>query len=96
MSGLRWIEGKDPADEWDYTLDATRWMAEAADTLVSVVVEAAPGDITIGSTATTPEGLATVRLSGGQAGTDYGITFTMTTAAGRTLQRTVQLRVQEL
>lgn len=96
MTALRWAEGKDPADVWDYSLDASRWLAQVSDTVAGVSVTAEPATITIAATSWTPAGVATVRLSGGTADVDYGITFTLTTTAGRTLQRTVRLLVREL
>lgn len=96
MTMLRFHEGKDPSDVWDYSLDFTDAMEKIGDTLASVSVAASPGTITVGSTSTTAAGIATVRLSGGSAGTDYTITFTATTAAGRVLERSVMLLVRNL
>ncbi len=96
MTTLRFAEGKDPADVWDYSLDFSDAMAKVGDTLASVLVTATPATITIGNTATTPAGMATVRLSGGAAGTDYSITFQAVTAAGRVLERSVKLLCKDL
>lgn len=93
---LRFAEGKDPADVWDYALDFTEAMTKAGDTLAAVVVTASPATITIGATATTPAGMATVRLSGGAAGTDYTITFRATTTGGLVLERSAKLLVKDL
>lgn len=93
---LRYAEGKDPSDVWDYSLDFTDAMAKAGDTLASVSVTASPSTITVGSTSTTPAGMATVRLSGGTAAVDYTITYRATTAAGRVIERSVMLLVRNL
>lgn len=95
MTTLQWPD-KDPADIWDYTLDATQWMAAIGDTLASCTATALPSGLTLGSTSTTPAGMASVRLSGGAAGTIYAVTLTLTTAAGRVLERSVKLRVRDL
>lgn len=95
MNPLRWPD-KDPADVWDFTLDARAWMSAVSDTLGSVTATVAPSGLTVQSTAVTADGLATLRLSGGAAGTDYLVTMTLATDGGRTLQRSVQIRVEEL
>lgn len=93
---MRFVEGKDPADVWDYALDFTEAMTKAGDTLASVSVTATPATITVGTTSTTPAGMATVRLSGGAAGTDYTITYRATTTGGRVLERSVRLLCKDL
>ena len=93
---LRWHEGKDPSDVWDFSLDATDAMAKVGDTLASAAVTVTPTGLTIGTTAVTEAGVATVRLSGGTAGTDYAVTFALTTTGGRLLERSAYLLVRNL
>lgn len=96
MTTLRWPD-KDPSDVWDFTLDATAWVAAVEDTLASAAVTCSPDtELTVGAITTTEAGLVSVRLSGGQASTDYRVTLTLTTDAGRVLERSVMLLVRDL
>jgi hypothetical protein len=82
---------KDPSDVLDYEID---WaMALDTDT-IQTSVWTVPAGFTINSqshTATT----ATVWLSGGNVGVQK-ITNKITTAGGRTIERSVQMNVEEL
>lgn len=80
---------KDPQEELDYTVDWSDWLD--ADTISTSSWDAADGiDIENESdTATT----ATVWLSGGTVGTSYRVTNTIVTAAGRTGERTITVKV---
>lgn len=82
---------KDPDDVLDYVFDWTRWL---------------DGDTISTSTMTTEAGLtedsddndtekATVWVSGGTAGTTYTVANKITTANGRTAERTISIRVEE-
>jgi len=82
---------KDPAATLDYTLDWSRWLD--TDTIASSQFTATPNTITIANqTNTTTD--CTVWLSGGQMGTEYTITNTITTAAGRIDERSFTVRIQ--
>lgn len=96
MTSLRWPD-KDPSDIWDFTLDATAWLAAVEDDLTAASVACSPDDeLTVEAIATTEAGLVSVRLSGGQPSTDYRVTMTLTTDAGRVLERSVMLMVRDL
>jgi hypothetical protein len=87
---------KDPGDVLDYILDIGPAIVgndgDGISTLAVNVAPSNPGDITIQST--TADGSRIILwLSGGQAGTIYTVTFTITTTNGRTLHRSVLLPV---
>jgi len=94
MTNLQWPD-KDPTDVWDYTLDASSWVAAVGDTLASCTATVSPSGLSILSTATTPAGQALVRLSGGAVGIEYRVTLTLTTTGGRILQRSVEILVRD-
>lgn len=82
---------KDAHAVLDYTVDWTRWLA---------------GDTIVTSTWLVPAGLtkqadsktktaATVWLSGGAAGQSYTVTNRITSGAGRTEDRSFNIRVEE-
>ena len=82
---------KDPADRLDYSHDWTAWLD--GDTITSSAW-AAPA----GVTTDTPSNTTTttrVWVSGGTAGNVYRITNTITTAGGRTAERSIPIRVQD-
>lgn len=95
MTPFRW-DDKDPADSWPFSFDFTPWCAAAGETAASVAAAATPAGLTVSATSVTPAGAAAVRLSGGTAGTDYAVRLTLTTASGRTLERTVMILVRDL
>ena len=82
---------KDPNAVLDYTVDWTRWLAgdqiATSDWLVPTGL-AKMADSKTGST-------ATVWLSGGTAGQSYTVTNRITTAAGRTEDRSFIVTVEE-
>jgi hypothetical protein len=87
---------KDPGDVLDYILDIGPAIVgndgDGISTLAVNVTPSNPGDLTLQST--TADGSRIILwLSGGQAGTIYTVTFTITTTNGRTLQRSVLLPV---
>jgi hypothetical protein len=94
MTDLAW-PAKDPADVWDYSLDAREWMASVGDTLTAATATITPAGLTLISTAVTAAGIATVRLAGGTAGITYSVELTLSTAGGRTLQRTVTISARD-
>ena len=96
MQTLRWLDGKAPGSRLDYSFDLTDWLG--TDTVSAATVAVAPdgtGDLTV---ATPPVAgpVLVVWLTGGNAGTDYAVTFTVTTAAGRILVETIWLVCETL
>lgn len=94
-SPLNW-PAKDPGDVLDYILDIAPAITgndgDSIATLDVAVSPSNPGDVSIQST-TTDGSRVILWLIGGQAGTVYTITFTITTSGGRALQRSVLLPV---
>jgi hypothetical protein len=82
---------KDPDANLDYSLDWTAWLAGDTIAASSWVI---PDGLEAG-TMTNNDTVATIWLSGGAPGSTYKITNQITTAAGRTDERTVTLRVVE-
>lgn len=84
---------KDPQAVLDYTLDwdADDWLG--TDT-IATVTWTLPAGITSASTSATTT-TATNFLSGGTAGTDYDVACKITTAGGRTDERTIRLQVRQ-
>ena len=80
---------KDANAVLDYTIDWTLWLD--SDT-ISTSVWSADSGITIDSSSSDTTS-ATVWLSGGTAGTVYMVTNRITTAAGRTDDRRLLIRV---
>lgn len=95
MTPYRW-DDKDPADSWPFGFDFSPWCEGAGETAASVAAAVVPTGLTIGPTSVTPAGVAAVRLSGGTVGVDYAVRLTLTTVNGRTLERTVMIRVRDL
>jgi hypothetical protein len=91
MAVVQW-EDKDPTDVDDFTLSFVR---ELGTETIATTAWTATAGITLGATGNT-DTTATVRISGGTAGTDYTATCTVTTSGGRTLQRSSLLRVRQL
>ena len=92
---LNW-PAKDPGDTLDYILDIGPAIVgndgDAISTARVGLFPDNPGDLTLQST--TADGSRIILwLSGGQAGTIYTITFSITTTNGRSLQRSVLLPV---
>jgi len=82
---------KDPSAVLDYTVDWSDWL----DTDTIATSEwTVPSGITKDSDTNT-DTTATVWLSGGTAGENYSVTNTITTAGGRTDQRTIHIQVRE-
>jgi len=82
---------KDPNAILDYAVDWSRWLA--GDT-IAVSAWIAPDGLTkVSETNTATK--ATVWLSGGTAGQTYTVTNRITTAGGRTEDRSFTIRVEE-
>lgn len=80
---------KDPTATLDYTFDWTAWLLPILDTITSVVWVLDPSltKVSSSNSATT----ATAFVSGGVAGTKVLLTCRITTAGGRTDDRSVTL-----
>lgn len=78
----------------DYQFDWSQWLASDSpiDTISSATITAETGIDIDGQTNTTSS--ATVTLSGGTLGQTYTITCEITTAAGRTPQRTMKIIIR--
>ena len=82
---------KDPAAVLDYQIDWSSWLG--VDTITSSSWTASTG-LTVDSDSNTTT-TATVWVSGGTAGTTYQLTNRITTAGGRTDERTISLSCQD-
>lgn len=82
---------KDPNAVLDYTLDWSQWLVD--DTLLTSTW-VIPDGLTSPSNSNTPT-QSTVWLSGGTAGVEYKVTNRVTTAAGRTDDRSIRVLVME-
>lgn len=84
---------KDPAAVLDYELDWSTWLATVSDTIATSTWTADTG-ITVDDESNTTT-TATVWLSGGTAGVTYSLVNRITTAGGRTDERTITVAVRE-
>ncbi len=82
---------KDPNAVLDYTIDWARWLAGDQIATSQWIVPTGLTKMADSKTVTT----ATVWLSGGTAGQSYTVTNRITTAAGRTEDRSFIARVEE-
>jgi hypothetical protein len=82
---------KDPNAILDYSIDWTRWLAGDQIAASEWIVASGLTKMADSTTATS----ATVWLSGGTAGQSHIVTNRMTTAAGRTEDRSFTIRVEE-
>lgn len=91
----RWHAFQDPDDRLDYLIqfdDAeSSWLE--TDTILSVAWEVEAGLDEDGTSNTTTT--ATIWLQGGTVGEDYLVTCTVTTAAGRVLERSFTLKIRD-
>ncbi len=96
---LRWPT-KDPSDVLDFSRDWSAYMPVP-------VGDDTPDEITFAEWSATPTGLdltdkletttaTVIWIGGGEAATDYVVTCRVETAAGREIERSVLLRVDEL
>lgn len=86
---LRWPR-KDPSDVLDYQIN---WAAALETDTIASSVWTAPSGFTVNSS-TFNSTTTTVWLAGGTAGI-HSITNRITTAGGRTIERSVELPVEE-
>lgn len=82
---------KDPNAVLDYSIDWTRWLAGDQIAASEWIVPSGLTKMADSKTSTS----ATVWLSGGTAGQSYTVTNRITTAAGRTEDRSFTIRVEE-
>lgn len=85
---------KDPQAVLDYTVDwdADDWLG--TDTITGTPVWTLPAGITKDSQTNTTT-TATIWLSGGTDGADYDIACKITTAGGRTDERTIRIQCRQ-
>ena len=83
---------KDPSAVLDYVFDWTEWLA-TGETIDNYTTTADTG-IAVDSP-TEDTGKVTVWLSGGTAGINYKVACLITTAAGRTDERTIWIKVTD-
>lgn len=86
-----WPRSKDPDDVLDYSIN---WARELAGDTISTSVWTVPSGLTDESLSTNTDTETTVWLSGGTDGTSYDVKNRITTAAGRTMDQTVTLKVK--
>lgn len=85
-----WPEPKAPAENLDYGFDWSAWLG--TDTLATSTYTV-PTGLTAGTAANTSTG-TTQYMSGGALGQDYIVKNAITTAAGRTAERSAILQVR--
>lgn len=102
MAGIAFDANKDPDEVLDFTGDWTT--ALAGDTIVTstfpdfnadeLVTEDFPTPPLVKDSDSFDDGHFTIWLSGGAEGATYAFTNRITTAGGRTMDRTVKLKVK--
>jgi hypothetical protein len=90
-NGVLYAPDKDPNDVLDYTIDWSKFLG--SDT-IATSIWIVPAGITKNSNSNTTT-LATVWLSGGTAGETYQVTNRITTAGGRTKDKSFSIYVAE-
>ena len=85
---------KDPDAVLDYAVSWAAWLAEVSDTLATSVWSVLTGTVEIDSDVSNTT-VATVWLSGGAAGEKCTLLNRVTTAGGRTDDRTIYLKIKE-
>ena len=84
---------KDPNAVLDYTFDWTLWLDDVVDAIATKSIVAATG-ITVDSSQISGKKVI-VWLSGGTAGQKYQVTCRITTAGGRTDDRSIFIKMKE-
>jgi len=84
---------KDPNAVLDYKWDWSSWLT-SGDTITTANVTIASGDVTINSQSNTTT-TVTAWISAGTVGTEATLTARVTTAQGRTDDRTITLKIQQ-
>ena len=85
---------KDPNEKLDYPFNWANWLAYSTGDTIATAAWTVPAGLTTVSVSNTTT-LATIWLSGGVAGTDYTVDCKITTAQGRTAERSIILAVRE-
>lgn len=93
MSQLFTLAPKDPNAVVDYNIDWSSWLPD--DDTISTSEWIVPAGITEDSETNT-DTTTTIWLSGGTAGQSYSLTNRITTAQGRTQDKTITISVKEL
>lgn len=89
------FEDKDPADVIDLYFDWADVFADlGGDTISSTAFSVTPAGLTIGATVTDAAGRG-VFVLGGTVGQEYTLTCTVTTAGGRTIERSGLVLVRQ-
>lgn len=83
---------KDPDAALDYSLDLTAWLTDVSDTVSTLDVIGV--GVVIDSSQITGS-VVSAFVSGGTVGETATVTFRFTTAAGRTDDRTIFLKIKE-
>lgn len=96
MRGSKPVIKKDPNSVLDYTANFASWLTQISDTIVNAVVAQVTGGLVVQSVSFTTT-TVTAWLSGGTLtvpGGEYAsATFRVTTAGGRTDDRTIYFKV---
>lgn len=87
---LRW-PSKDENEILDYVID---WTDRLAQDTISTSTWTVPSGLTESSSSSTTT-TTTVWLSGGTTGTTYDVLNRITTAAGRTMDQTVRIKIAD-
>ncbi len=85
---------KDPDSVLDYTIDWSNWLTAAGSDTISSSSWTVGTGITEDSDSNTTT-TATIVVSGGTAGTDYDLANKVVTAGGRTVERTITIKVRQ-
>ena len=85
---------KDPEAVLDYSIDWTDWLDGDAIATSTWIAPTETGSPTVVASSNTSK-IATVWLSGGTVGANYTVTNRITTAGGRTEDRSITIRVRE-
>jgi hypothetical protein len=94
---LMWLGQKAPGDDRQYALNCLPWLnGDLIETVSVNVAPNGPGDIVASGAGAQDVGKAVVTLTGGNAGTTYAVTFTVSTIGGDVLVRTAWLFCQNL
>jgi hypothetical protein len=86
---------KQPADQLDYDLDFSDWITEGDTITGAVAVSSVPAELVIQSVSVS-EQIVKVWATGGETGSTYQVTVTVTTDQGRIKELDFKIRVKEL
>lgn len=86
---------KQPADQLDYDLDFSDWMTDGDTITGAVAVSSVPTEMEILSVTVTDQ-IVKVWAAGGETGSTYQVTTTVTTNEGRIKEIDFKIRVKEI